>query len=199
MKINRILNEEISKYVNNMITESQKRNRRLVMENNTNRVLLQAMQRLSNGEDPHNVFDECRKFHDGFAIVRLKKKYNYIDTNGNLLSQTWFDGCWDFNEGFGKVYLKQDKFNFIDTNGNILSKEWFINCNNFSEGFAVIQSIHSNYRCNYIDTNGNLLSKKWFFYCGDFKNGFGNIMIKVDNYDVIWKRIDANGKLHSKN
>ena len=34
---------------------------------------------------------------NGFAVVMLNNKYNFIDVNGNLLSKQWFDS---FDESF---------------------------------------------------------------------------------------------------
>lgn len=43
-------------------------------------------------------------FHDGFARVqRSDKKYNFIDTKGEILSEQWFMWVDDFHDGFALV------------------------------------------------------------------------------------------------
>lgn len=54
---------------------------------------------------------------DGFAKVKLNGQYNFINTNGQLLSQQWFDDIFEFNNYFASVQL-YSKLKPIDTNGN---------------------------------------------------------------------------------
>ena len=78
---------------------------------------------------------------------------NFIDTKGNIVSDTWFDWVTNcFHEGFAKVELN-GKYNFIDTKGNILSKTWFDYIDSFYEGFAEVEL---NDKWNFIDTKGRL-------------------------------------------
>jgi hypothetical protein len=108
--------------------------------------------RLQNGEKPEDVFDYCGDFSEGFAVVVLNDKYNFINTDGKIISEQWFDNCYDFHNGFAKVYLN-NKGNFINTDGNILSKQWFDFCGDFHEGFAFVKLNGKNYK---IDKNGKL-------------------------------------------
>ena len=61
---------------------------------------------------------------DGFAIVELNDKWNFIDVNGKLLYKQWFDYISDFENGIAKVILN-NKYNFIDVNGKLVSQQWF--------------------------------------------------------------------------
>jgi hypothetical protein len=45
------------------------------------------------------MFDGAWDFEDGFAEVKLNEKLNFIDTEGKLLSDVWFDS-----------YSQADKF-----------------------------------------------------------------------------------------
>ena len=66
----------------------------------------------------------------------LNGKWNLIGTNGNLLSQQWFDNIYSFNKnGLAQVELNR-KWNLIDKNGNLLSKQWFDGIGIFTNGFA---------------------------------------------------------------
>jgi hypothetical protein len=49
----------------------------------------EAKQRLAVGEKLEDVFDYCSVFQEGFACVALNDKCNYIDSNGNILSDEW--------------------------------------------------------------------------------------------------------------
>ncbi len=147
---------------------------------------------LDSGKKISDVFDWCGDFFEGFAVVRLNDKYNYIDTNNKLLSNKWFDDCYVFGGGFGKVRL-DGLYNYINTNGEIISQnQWFYDCDDFSGGFARVQLGE---KWNYIDTNGEILSpNQWFDWCGSFSEGFCKVRLgEKCNY------LNTNGELLSKN
>ena len=143
---------------------------------------------LDNGEKPEEIFNYCGDFCEGFAVVQLNGKYNYINANNQLISDTWFDYCGYFRKGFACVEL-YGKYNLINTNGQLLSDTWFDGCNNFNNGFAIIVL---NNKCNFINTNGQLLSKTWFDYCVNFFNGFARVRLN-NKYNYI----NTNGQLIS--
>ena len=53
------------------------------------------------------TFDWCFGFKEGFAIVRLNNKYNFINIERKLLSSQWFDWCDDFRtyDDSGKLFV----------------------------------------------------------------------------------------------
>ena len=118
----------------------------------------------------------------------MNGKYNYINTNNQLISDTWFDGCGNFRDGFACVEL-YGKYNFINTNGQIISDTWFDDCYAFYNGFAYVRL---NNKCNFINTDGQLLSNTWFDGCGIFKNGFARVELN-NKYNFI----NTNGQLLS--
>ena len=64
-------------------------------------------------------FDLCNNFREGFAVVELNGKCNFINTRGELLCNQWFDDCSDFyKKGFAKVELNGRVF-MIDTKGQL--------------------------------------------------------------------------------
>jgi len=70
-------------------------------------------------EGANNEYDEVDDFHEGFARVRLKDKYNFIDINGVLLSPNqWFDECGWFQNGTSNVRIVDDWY-IIDTEGGL--------------------------------------------------------------------------------
>ena len=134
-----------------------------------------CMQRLANGENPNDVFDDIDYFGEGFARVRLNNKYNFISTRGELVwkGDKWFDDGYGFNDGFAVVSLN-GKYNFINTRGELLWNEWFEFCNDFSDGFARVKL---NGKWNFINTRGELLCNQWFDSCGDFYDGFARVKL----------------------
>ena len=98
----------------------------------------EAQELLESGKNPIEVFDYCYDFYEGFAVVNLNDKYNYIDENNKLLSDQWFDECDNFHYGFACVQLGEE-WNYIDTKGELLSpSQWFDDCYAFSDGFAIV-------------------------------------------------------------
>ena len=149
-----------------------------------------CMQRLANGEDPNDVFDDMGDFNDGFAAVQLNGKWNFINTRGELLwkGNQWFEFCDDFREDFAIVKLN-DKYNFINTRGELLSNEWFDSCGNFYDGFAIVKL---NGKYNFINTRRELLCNKWFDSCGYFYDGFARVQLNGK-----WNFINTRGELLS--
>ena len=134
-------------------------------------------------------FDECHLPKNGFSVVKKDYQYNYINTEGKILSHSqWFDYVGTFSEGFAWVHLDEKGYNYINQNGDILSpNQWFDNTDDFREGFARVEL---NGKYNFINAEGKLLSpNKWFDECGDFENGLAEIITSDDGVMFI----DENG------
>ena len=100
-----------------------------------------------------NVLD-LLPWSEGFAkIQRGDYLFNFIDKEGNILFDKWFDYLDNFHEGFAIVQRGDNLYNLIDKDGKLLSNEWFNYLNNFSEGFARVQ--RTNGEWVKIDKNGN--------------------------------------------
>jgi len=130
-------------------------------------------------------FDAAGKFLEGFASIKLDEKWNFINTEGKMLSERWFDGAGYFSGGFAKVKL-DEKCNFINTEGKIMSEQWFDYTFSFREGFAIVEL---NWKCNFINTEGKLLSERWFDDVWNFLDGFA--FIKIDGK---LEKINTKGK-----
>ena len=80
----------------------------------------------------NNAFDDCGKFKYGFARIFLKNKgWNFIDTNGYLLSPNeWFKECNDFNHNAAEV-MRNKEHNYticyIDSDSKLHNREEFQN------------------------------------------------------------------------
>ena len=153
-----------------------------------------AIQRLSDGESPEKVFDNVGSFYEGYAGVKFKEKYNFINQNGEILSPNqWFDWVDDFSEGCAKVYLRGQGKNFINQNGKYLSpNQWYNEISNFREGFAWVEL---NYKYNFINQNGDLLSpNQWFDNVDFFREGFARVILDREIY-----YINGEGELYDMN
>ena len=138
-----------------------------------------------------NVID-LLYFSDGFARVKRKDKWNFIDKQGNYLSDEWFEWVDNFKEGFARLQRSDGQYNFIDKQCKFLSKEWFNLVDNFQEGFAFVERCDKLY--NFIDTKGKILSEQWFNWVDPFNDGFA----KVQRRDGLYNFIDKNGNYLSK-
>ena len=148
----------------------------------------EAQELLDAGTPPEEIFQYVGDFSEGFARVSLNGKWNFIDKNCKLLSNTGFDNACKFSEGVAIVVLN-DKYNFIDRNGKFLSNTGFDGVGDFSEGFARVQL---NGKYNFIDKNGKFLSNMGFDYMWNFSEGFALVQLN-GKYNFI----DRNGKLLS--
>ena len=116
---------------------------------------------LDSGKKPEGVFDRVDVEAEGFRVVSLHHKWNYLDRSNKLLSSDqWFSWCERFYDGFGVVVLN-GKNNFIKPDGELLSEQWFDWCYRFDKGLGrvVLGS-----KWNYIKPDGKLLFKQWKKY-----------------------------------
>src|SRR5574344_1970326 len=115
-------------------------------------------ERVKNGEDMDDVFDNVDNFSDGFARVKLENKWNFINKEGKIIFKQWFDNVDNFLDGFARVKL-ENKWNFINKEGKIIFKQWFDNVDNFSDGFARVKLEN---KWNFINKEGKIIFKQWF-------------------------------------
>ena len=164
-------------------------------------------------------FDWIEDFKEGFARVKLNGKCNFINHEGQLLSQQWFDRVGTFNEGFATVELN-GKWNAINAEGELLSQQWFdfvwyfhgcakVQLNDkynfiskerkllFTQWFDYAWAFYKglaivklNGRYDFINTEGQFLSKQWFDDTGNFKDGFAKVKLNGK-----WNFIDTKGQL----
>ena len=148
--------------------------------NKWNELLASVEQRLANGENYKDVFDYCDNFYNGFARVRLNKKYNFINQEGRFLSNQWFDRCGNFFDSIAAVKLNK-KWNFINQEGELLSSQWFDDFRCFNNGFTMVKL---NTKYNFINQEGELISNQWFDNYGDFNEGFAAVNLN-NKYNFI--------------
>ena len=143
---------------------------------------------LDSGQKPENIFDYVYDFKEGFAIIQLNGKWNFISQEGKIISNTWFDYVFDFSDGFAVVVLNR-KYNFINIDGKLLNDTWFDEIPVFKDGFARVKL---NRKYNFINQEGNLLSDIWFDDVSNFIEGFARV--KLNNK---YNFVNTEGKLLS--
>ena len=144
---------------------------------------------LDNGVSPTDIFKEIGDFNDGYARVNLNRKWNFINRNNKLLSDTWYDWVGHFYNGYAKVRL-DCKYNLIDTNGKLIRNMWFDWAGRFSNGYVKVK-LGDKY--NFINQNGKCVSNTWFDRADRFSNGYAKVHL-----DNKWYVIDTNGKLYDE-
>ena len=148
-----------------------------------------VIQRLSDGESPDDVFDYVGSFRDGYAIIKLNNKWNWIDTECNILfPNQWFDYVGSFRDGFAQVKLNGQGYNLINQKGELINpNQWFDYVGDFREGFAKVELGR---KYNLINQNWELLSpNQWFDYAGDFREGYAKVELR-DKYNFINQKGD---------
>ena len=143
---------------------------------------------LDNGVSPTDIFKEIGDFNDGYANVNLNYKWNFINRNNKLLSDTWFDWVSNFSNGYARVKL-DGKWNLLNTNGRLLSDTWYDWVYNFFNGYARVKL---DGKWNLLNTNNKLLSNTWYNWVDYFHNGYARVRLNNKlNF------VDTNGKLIS--
>lgn len=97
--------------------------------------------------------DAIGQFHNDFAIVKKDGKVNFVDADGRILSDEWFDACNDFEGGFGLV-SKDRKRNFIGSDGSLLLSQWVDRAGDFVGNTA---PLIINGERHEVDTNGRIM------------------------------------------
>ncbi len=127
-------------------------------------------------------------------MYRLTKneqgKYNFIDSEGKLLSKTWYDYASEFKDGLAKVCLDYEddlSTTFINIEGKPITDEGFYQAHDFKDGVAMVSRyvgdeddppmVRTEFIYNYISRKGVLISEKWFDGGYDFKNGIAAVHI----------------------
>ena len=156
-----------------------------------------AKQRLKNGENPRNIFKYVSRFENGFALVELNKRYNFINSDNEIISDKWFEDAESFDKcGFARIQLN-NKHNFINGKGEYLSKDWFDYAEFvFNDGYCKVGLKTNKYKYNFINTKGEYLLKDWVDGASSFDEGFA-IVKYSSNYKDRFNFINIDGEFLS--
>lgn len=149
-------------------------------------------------------FDYMSSSRIGYFCVELKGKgFNFMDSNGDMVSEMWFDNAQPFfDNGLAKVKLRDYGWNLMTTDGRLFfgKDRWFDEIGNYYYGFArVVENTEEGvnkvqrHKENFIDENGRILGKNWFDEVYDFR---ANGMARVKK-DGLWNFIKSDGNLVS--
>ena len=86
-------------------------------------------------------WEEIDSFYEGWARVKWKSQFNYINANNELLSDEWFVEANPFRKGFACVYSVKGGWNFLSKIGYLLLPERYADyIKNFnSDGYALVR------------------------------------------------------------
>ena len=152
--------------------------------------------------NPH--FDDAYSFRkEGFAVVKMEKKYGLIDRHGNYLIEPKFDlmpmfSFINLEDGLFPVFVKENsttktRYGFSDLKGNIRfflddKLDFSNNHHGFLNGYAIIDDFRSDKRKKrFINTSGSIVFDA-YEDARFFKNGLAAVKIN-DRYGYI----DLNG------
>ena len=126
---------------------------------------------------------------EGFLQVFMKSLgWNFIDTDGRILTEKWFMETTSFENGFAVVRCKNGRLNLINTEGMLVSNIGFDNITAFSNGFSAVRL--NNKGWNLIDTRGRLLFDAWF----DGLKSYGDGFVGVKPHGEKWTFINTMGQ-----
>lgn len=144
-----------------------------------------------------NVTD-ASQFNNGIAVLEKNFEPIFIDTNGNVVSQSFNlsrNGsgkyCVKFSEGLGGY--KDDttfKYGYIDNKCNIVISPKYMDCRDFSDGLAAVQD--DNKLWGFIDKTGKYVIEPMFRHePASFHSGYA----KVEDREGKIHFIDKTGKI----
>ena len=147
-----------------------------------------------NQERKLTINDFCRKiydFHNGFALISdYDGAFNYINSKGKVISNTWFDNASLFTkEGTAKVG-QNEKFNIINENGQFLSEMWFDEISDIFINDLRIVELDGKGE-NILTKDGKLLLDKWFYSISDIYENCFKIYEKNKGYNLINQNCDV--------
>lgn len=115
----------------------------------TNQETITTLKQTAMNATKKEEFTKVQRVSDG--------KYNFLDANGKILSDTWFYWVGYFSDGLALVQREDGLKNFIDRQGKLLSDKWYRYLTNFKDGFALIE--RDNGEWAKIDKNGKIVSE----------------------------------------
>ena len=128
---------------------------------------------------------EVAELCGGLARVREGDTWNFVNKDGRLVSDTWYDGAGIFREGFALVE-RCDSFNYIGKDGKFLSAVWFGDAEDFREGFACVMLDD---KWAFINPEGKYISDTWYDCAWCFIDDYALVKLKGEYF-----YIDKEGK-----
>lgn len=144
-------------------------------DNTMGHILNADGQIVSSGE-----FVMVRPFKNGYAVIRTseeryKGKYNFIDVNGNIVSDIWFDTGYGhddiYNEPPEFLIVRHDgKMNVLNSEKKLLFRTWYKSISGIDNNWQVSLLENDVESFYFIDNKENRLTKDSFTEVYDLKN-----------------------------
>ena len=140
-------------------------------------ILSEIKEKISRGVPYDDIFDSVYYNNDvECTTVEFMNKRNVINSEGNFISDKWFDWVGNFEDNKLALVELKSKWNFINTNGEIISNQWFDRIGIYNEGFALVELKGKGW--NFINTNGEFIGNQWFDDANIFNNGFAGVSLE---------------------
>ena len=112
-------------------------------------------------------YEECLKFVDGLAEVRLGRKWGYVNTAGKLQIPAQFLSTCRFSEGLAHVQLPEG-WAYVDQQGKVVFKAEATGCADFNGGLAAARQ---GPKVGYVDRAGKFVIPAKYDSGGEFHDG----------------------------
>lgn len=107
-------------------------------------------------------------FSEGFAVVRKRERYEFIDLQGERINRSKYHGAYSFSDGMAAVQDKSGLWGFINHEGRNVIKPTYTDMAYFRNGVAAVTETPRNnygYKKNkLIDKNGTIVLDESYDY-----------------------------------
>ena len=100
---------------------------------------------------------EKYSFYEGFAKVKLDRKWGFIDTLGRVIVKPKYEQVENFSNGLARVRSGHKGWGLVNTKGQEVIKPMFDFIGDFVNGIALVKASGQE---GYINTSGKLVKKK---------------------------------------
>ena len=164
------------------------------------------MEKCFSGVAPNGIkWHQTDSFLPDFAVVKADNEhlYNYIDKNGNLLSEEWFwmvEYMFDSADGMALVIRSDNETgvktrNFIDTQGHIVMPKWTTHYPyEYKNGITLVANYDYSLPWwrgfNFLDEQGNLISSHWLeraWLTDEYDGYIGEVCLRDSGFFLIDK------------
>jgi len=126
-----------------------------------------------------NLYDEVKKFHEGFAAVKREDKWCYVNINGFEIVPPSFFEVKDFSNGFAIVMNKNYDMAFLDTSGKMITPIKYYQVKPFQEGYAAVATgTYPNFKWGFINKEGKEVVIPKYSQVDDFNDGIAKVFLK---------------------
>ena len=141
-----------------------------------------------NGKLLEGRYKNAYSYKEGFAAVETEAGWNFIDKNGNFLSDEFFDEVESFSNGFAVVKRKNGNYSYLDKLGHIRDAEGYDYAGSYSDGIAPVSK---NGKQFFIDISGAKIGPEY--------EKIETIQVNSEKYIFCAKRKGENWRFVNKN